>query len=162
MTTFVQTNVKTSGAFSAHRQCVARRNGDTETLRFADGKHVFYAEQRCTRTFHAITDADVLCQVCRDSKYTVINGLVSGPIPHVSHMYGGAWYNKKVLIWGEPSAEHLAIAKKMQERCRTNALNNGLTVKTTPPEAKTTEPVAAPKTRKFKVVKSAPSVSSAE
>jgi len=161
---------KTFGAFSAQRRCVARRNGDVdETLRFADGKHVFYAEQRCPRSFSAITDADILCQHCRSSKYTLINGLVTGPIPHVSHMYGGEWYKKKILTWGEPSAAHLAIAKKMQERCALHT-RNGLPLKTNEPAAaktnepaaaKTNEPAAA-KTRKFKVVKSVPTPPASE
>jgi len=147
---------KTFGTFSAQRRCVARRNGDVdETLRFADGKHVFYAEQRCPRSFSAITDADVLCQHCKTSKYTLINGLVTGPMPHVSHMYGGEWYKKKILVWGEPSDKHLAIAKTFQGR----VVGLDAIVAVLAAAVKTNEP-APVKTRKFKVVKSASAASS--
>ena len=130
-------------------RCLARRTGDTEGhLTFGDKKHNFYAEERCWR--RVAVGNKTLCRTC--IKNTTLSksgyaGLMTDPIPAISHIYGGEWYKTKVVVWGEPSDEHLAIAKDFQRK----ALN------ATPDSVKPV--IAAPlvalqpvKTRVFKVI----------
>ena len=107
------TNIKTN----SRTRCLARRTGDTDGhLTFGDKKHNFYAEERCTRL--TCPESTTLCSVCnRNNKLSKSGyaGLMTEPIPKISHIYGGEWYKTKVLLWGEPSAAHLAVAKGYQE-----------------------------------------------
>ena len=43
-----------------------------------------------------------------------LHGLLTEPIPHDSHIYGGAWYWQQVERFGEPPEEWVASAKAQQ------------------------------------------------
>ena len=67
-----------------------------------------------------ILDAALLCIRCstrsRDTKSeSRLHGLLTEPIPDDSHIYGGAWYNKQVERFGEPSEEWVKSAKDAQK-----------------------------------------------
>jgi hypothetical protein len=122
--------------------CLARRTADTGAhLTFGDKKHNFYAEERCSRL--TCLESNTLCSVCfknNTPSKSGYAGLMTEPIPKISHIYGGEWYKTKVLLWGEPSAEHLTAAKEHQKFALLN----------TPAPLVTAAPV---KTRVFKVIK---------
>ena len=105
-------NIKTT----PRTRCLARRTGTTDGhLTFGDKKHNFYTEERCSRL--TCLESNTLCSVCyRNSALSKSGyaGLMTQPIPKISHIYGGEWYKTKVLLWGEPSAAHLALAKEFQ------------------------------------------------
>jgi len=88
-------------------RCVGRRTN--ERLLFGDGKHYFYTEERCKRTV-----AGGLCSVC-DGGAALEHGIVSEGIPPLSHIYGSAWYDLKRTVYGDPSSQDMAKAKKAQE-----------------------------------------------
>ena len=88
-------------------RCGGRRTN--ERLLFGDGKHYFYTEERCKRTV-----AGGLCSVC-DGGAALEHGIVSEGIPPLSHIYGSAWYDLKRTVYGDPSSQDMAKAKKAQE-----------------------------------------------
>lgn len=87
-------------------RCLGRRTN--ERLLFGDGKHYFYTEERCKRK----TVGD-LCTVC-DGGAALEHGIVSEGIPPLSHIYGSAWYDLKRTVYGDPSSQDMAKAKKAQ------------------------------------------------
>ena len=92
-------------------RCLGRRTN--ERLLFGDGKHYFYTEERCKRKTN-----EAVCSVCArtgGSAVTVDHGLVSEEIPQLSHIYGSAWYDLKRTVYGNPSSQDMAKAKKAQE-----------------------------------------------
>ena len=105
-------NIKTN----PRTRCLARRTGTTDGhLTFGDKKHNFYTEERCSRLTGL--ESTTLCSVCARNptlSKSGYAGLMTDPIPKISHIYGGEWYKTKVLLWGEPSAAHLTIAKAYQ------------------------------------------------
>jgi len=136
-------NIKTT----PRTRCLARRTGTTDGhLTFGDKKHNFYTEERCSRL--TCLESNTLCSVCfRNSSLSKSGyaGLMTEPIPKISHIYGGEWYKTKVLLWGEPSADHLAVAKEFQR----------IALATAPVRLVAAPPV---KTRVFKVISDADSV----
>lgn len=87
-------------------RCLGRRTN--ERLLFGDGKHYFYTEERCKRK-----TAGSLCTVC-DGGAALEHGIVSEGIPPLSHIYGSAWYDLKRTVYGDPSSQDMAKAKKAQ------------------------------------------------
>jgi hypothetical protein len=52
--------------------------------------------------------------VC-DGGAALEHGIVSEAIPPLSHIYGSAWYDLKRTVYGNPSSQDMAKAKKAQE-----------------------------------------------
>ena len=94
-------------------RCLGRRTN--ERLLFGDGKHYFYTEERCKRK-----TAGSLCTVC-DGGAALEHGIVSEGIPPLSHIYGSAWYDLKRTVYGDPSSQDMAKAKKAQGDASTDA-----------------------------------------
>lgn len=117
-------------------RCLGRRTN--ERLLFGDGKHYFYTEERCKRK----TEGG-LCSVCDGSKNLEDHGIVSETIPPLSHIYGSAWYDLKRTVYGNPSSDDMAKAKKAQEEAKTDV--------TAKPEAISTPTTVEKKKRTFKV-----------
>lgn len=117
-------------------RCLGRRTN--ERLLFGDGKHYFYTEERCKRK----TEGG-LCSVCDGSKNLEEHGIVSETIPPLSHIYGSAWYDLKRTVYGNPSSDDMAKAKKAQEEATATSK--------TDTEAKT-EAKTEKKKRTFKIV----------
>lgn len=86
-------------------------------LPFGDGSHYFYLEDRCSyRTdspgdtyCRACAGKDPLCRAQLSRKYD--HGLVDGPIPVASRVYGGEWFAYYSKVYGAPTAEHLRQAR---------------------------------------------------
>jgi hypothetical protein len=116
------------------QQCLGRRTN--ERLKFGDRLHFFYTEMRCTKTTEG-----KLCKKCEGSKNLEEHGTVSEQLPPGSHIYESIWYNLKRTVYGNPSSEDMAKAKKAQDEARAAvvAAITGLTV-----EKKRTFKVAVP------------------
>ena len=116
------------------QQCLGRRTN--ERLKFGDRLHFFYTETRCTKTTEG-----KLCKKCNASKNLKEHGIVSEQLPPGSHIYESTWYNLKRTVYGNPSSEDMAKAKKAQDEARAAVVASitGATV-----EKKRTFKVAAP------------------
>lgn len=100
--------------------CLTRITNPKTTQYFADGKHKFYLEYCCRRP---CIEGTTKCKSCHkihsgarsqfDSTYP--HGSIDEPIPDHSHIFGGTWYQERVLTWGAPSAEVIALALQHQE-----------------------------------------------
>jgi len=102
-------------------QCIGRIAKVDGIYHFANGKNRFYVEYRCPKTAVPHTQ---LCTRCTDRGRDKIqssgkfdHGLITGPIPDHSHMYGGKYYEESVRKW-LISAENLAIAQEHQRIAR--------------------------------------------
>ena len=95
-------------------QCLGRRTN--ERLKFGDRLHFFYTETRCTK--EPETTGGKLCKKCMNDslkKNHENNGIISEPLPPLSHIYGSPWYDLKRTVYGDPSSEDMAKAKKVQD-----------------------------------------------
>ena len=95
-------------------QCLGRRTN--ERLKFGDRLHFFYTETRCTK--EPETTGGKLCKKCMNDslkKNHENNGVISEPLPSLSHIYGSPWYDLKRNVYGNPSSEDMAKAKKVQD-----------------------------------------------
>ena len=95
-------------------QCLGRRTN--ERLKFGDRLHFFYTETRCTK--EPETTGGKLCKKCMNDslkKNHENNGVISEPLPPLSHIYGSPWYDLKRTVYGNPSSEDMAKAKKVQD-----------------------------------------------
>ena len=119
-------------------RCLGRRTN--ERLLFGDGKHYFYTEERCKRK-----TAGSLCTVC-DGGAALEHGIVSEGIPPLSHIYGSAWYDLKRTVYGDPSSQDMAKAKKAQGDASVDA--NTIASK---PEVIATASTTEKKKRTFKI-----------
>jgi len=130
------------------QQCLGRRTN--ERLKFGDRLHFFYTETRCTKTTEG-----KLCKKCNASKNLKEHGIVSEQLPPGSHIYESTWYNLKRTVYGNPSSEDMAKAKKAQDEARAAVVASitGLTV-----EKKRTFKVAAPVTAPVPVQVPAPAL----
>lgn len=104
-------------------QCIARIATAKSVNYFGDGHHRYYLELRCDRLCKSNT---VLCTNCekknpntrtQDTR-TFDHGTVFEPIPDLSHIYGGSWYNTHVSKWGSPSIEQIQVAEQHQRDAR--------------------------------------------
>jgi len=102
-------------------QCIGRIAKVDGIYHFANSKNRFYVEYRCSKTAVPHTQ---LCTRCTDRGRDKIqssgkfdHGLITGPIPDHSHMYGGKYYEESVRKW-LISAENLAIAQEYQRIAR--------------------------------------------
>jgi len=127
-------------------QCLGRRTN--ERLLFGDGKHYFYTEERCKRK-----TAGGLCSVC-DGGAALEHGIVSEGIPPLSHIYGSAWYDLKRTVYGNPSSQDMAKAKKAQEV-------SSPVISPVTSSAETASPTKPVKKRTFKVAATATEVAAA-
>jgi len=96
------------------QQCLGRRTN--ERLKFGDRLHFFYTETRCTK--EPETTGGKLCKKCMNDslkKNHENNGVISEPLPPLSHIYGSPWYDLKRTVYGNPSSEDMAKAKKVQD-----------------------------------------------
>jgi len=128
------------------QRCLGRRTN--ERLLFGDGKHYFYTEERCKRK-----TAGGLCSVC-DGGAALEHGIVSEGIPPLSHIYGSAWYDLKRTVYGDPSSQDMAKAKKAQEV--SSPVISPLTS-----SAETASPTKTVKKRTFKVAATVSQVTTA-
>ena len=102
--------------------CISRCTDDTYAQHFANGRNKFYLEFRCNRP----CSNDKYCSKC--SNKSVANTLqqsrkfnhgdVNEPIPDISHIFGGKWYNKGVIKWGAPPSEIIEFAIKYSNEAR--------------------------------------------
>ena len=95
-------------------QCLGRRTN--ERLKFGYRLHFFYTETRCTK--EPETTGGKLCKKCMNDslkKNHENNGIISEPLPPLSHIYGSPWYDLKRTVYGDPSSEDMAKAKKVQD-----------------------------------------------
>ena len=138
-------------------RCLGRKVG--ESLKFKDG-HYFYTEKRCVKKTETI-----LCKICekncteKDSKN---NGIMTEQLPPLSHIYGSTWYNLKRTVYGDPSSEDMAKAKKAQDEAQADIIAtvsattvSAATVSATAVSA-TAVSAATVKKRTFKVAATAP------
>jgi len=121
-------------------QCLGRRTN--ERLLFGDRKHYFYTEERCKRKA-----AGGLCSVC-DGGAALEHGIISEAIPPLSHIYGSAWYDLKRTVYGNPSSQDMAKAKKAQEV-------SSPVISPVTSSAETASPTKTVKKRTFKVAATA-------
>ena len=131
------------------QRCLGRRTN--ERLLFGDRKHYFYTEKRCKRT-----TTEGLCTVCEGSKNLEEHGIVSENIPEESHIYGSLWYNLKRCVYGDPSDEDMAKAKKAQEETTTKATTSPTATTSSTEKKKRTFKIAAPVTTSIPTVTEAP------
>ena len=126
-------------------RCLGRRTN--ERLLFGDGKHYFYTEERCKKMSET-----KLCKTCTGSKNLGEHGLISETIPPLSHIYESAWYDLKRTVYGDPSKEDMAKAKKAKEEARADvvAAVSATPVSATPVSA-TSVSATSVKKRTFKV-----------
>jgi hypothetical protein len=102
-------------------QCIGRIAKVDGICHFRNGKNRFYLEYRCPKK--VVPDTQ-LCTRCTDRGRDKIqssgkfdHGLVTGPIPDYSHMYGGTYYEESARKW-LISPENLAIAQEHQRIAR--------------------------------------------
>jgi hypothetical protein len=136
----------------ADNRCFARITTSETKLSFRTPKHYFFQEGRCKREK---IPGELICLKCCERKnkkpkyeQDKWHGLIMEPIPDDSHIYGGSWFESKVLLWGEGSEEDMARAKKSQAEAR-EGLNSSEPVTlskrrriTKKPEATTAKPEA--------------------
>ena len=97
-------------------------------LAFADGTHYFYLEGCCNLPVKD-NDGDHICMKCRHKNptckdmtmRTFDHGIIGGPIPLKSHIYGSPWYNMAVRLYGEPSEEIVELAIGASKRALVEA-----------------------------------------
>jgi len=98
--------------------CKARIAQFCDIQYFGDGKHRFYFESRCNREC-----PDELCVDCSKknpssrTQYsrTFNHGLITEPIPDMSHIYGGKRYLEYVKKWGEPDTLIIQEAERRRD-----------------------------------------------
>ena len=103
--------------------CISRVTAIDARCYFADLKHKFFLEMRCSR---ACTDPTKnVCEDCSIKTMSTIqwcrkidHGTIDQPIPDRSHLFGGNWYEDGVRKWGAPSAESIKLAVEHQRKAR--------------------------------------------
>ena len=103
-------------------QCISRISKVKGILHFAEGRHRFYLEYRCSNNVIINTDKCIRCtdrstdKIQSSGKYD--HGNVNEPIPDHSQMYGGKWYTNGCAKWGVPSDEDIQKAEEYQNAAR--------------------------------------------
>jgi hypothetical protein len=100
-------------------QCIGRIAKVSGIEHFSDGKHRFYIAYRCSNQSLAHSNC---CSRCVDRGTDKIqssgkfdHGLITGPIPDHSHMYGGKWYHDGCITWGPPLPDAVRIAEEQYQ-----------------------------------------------
>jgi hypothetical protein len=100
-------------------QCIGRIAKVSGIEHFRDSKHRFYIAYRCSNQSLAHSNC---CSRCVDRGTDKIqssgkfdHGLITGPIPDHSHMYGGKWYHDGCITWGPPLPEALRLAEEQYQ-----------------------------------------------
>lgn len=100
-------------------QCIGRIAKVSGIEHFSDGKHRFYIAYRCLNQSLAHSNC---CSRCVDRGTDKIqssgkfdHGLITGPIPDHSHMYGGKWYRDGCITWGPPLPDAVRIAEEQYQ-----------------------------------------------
>lgn len=103
--------------------CISRYTDETYTQHFGNGRNKFYLEFRCNRPCSndkkhctKCSNKSPLNKLQQSRKFN--HGDVNEPIPDISHIYGGKWYNDGIKKWGEPSSEIIEFAIKYQNEAR--------------------------------------------
>jgi hypothetical protein len=104
-------------------KCISRVTDETFAQHFADNRHKFYVEFRCNRPCFKDMDVCVKClgkseKAKLQTSRTFDHGKVNEPIPDISHIYGGNWYNNGVRKWGQPPSEIIQFAIQYQIEAR--------------------------------------------
>jgi len=103
-------------------QCIGRISKVKGILHFAEGRHRFYLEYRCSNNVIVNTDKCIRCtdrstdKIQSSGKYD--HGNVNEPIPDHSQMYGGKWYTDGCAKWGVPSSEDIKKAEEHRDAAR--------------------------------------------
>ncbi len=103
--------------------CISRYTDDTYAQLFADGRHKFYLEFRCSRPCLKGLEC---CAKCAEKSVTTTlqhsrkfnHGNVNEPIPDNSHIFGGKWYYEATKKWGAPPSEIIEFALQYQREAR--------------------------------------------
>ena len=103
--------------------CISRCTNDTYAQHFANDRNKFYLEFRCNRP---CSNNENYCTKCSnkspDNKLQQSrkfnHGDVNQPIPDISHIFGGKWYNDGIIKWGAPPSEIIEFAIKYQNEAR--------------------------------------------
>ena len=91
-------------------------------LHFAEGRHRFYLEYRCSNNVIVNTNNCARCtgrsrdKIQSSGKYD--HGNVNEPIPDHSQMYGGKWYTDGCGKWGVPIHEDVKKAEEYRDAAR--------------------------------------------
>lgn len=100
-------------------QCIGRIAKVSGIEHFSDGKHRFYIAYRCSNQSLVHSNC---CSRCVDRGTDKIqssgkfdHGLITGPIPDHSHMYGGKWYRDGCIMWGPPLPDAVRIAEEQYQ-----------------------------------------------
>ena len=103
-------------------QCIGRISKVQGILHFAEGRHRFYLEYRCSNNVIVNTNNCARCtgrsrdKIQSSGKYD--HGNVNEPIPDHSQMYGGKWYTDGCGKWGVPSDEDVKKAEEYRDAAR--------------------------------------------
>ena len=128
-------------------RCVSRITDDIYSQKFGDGYHKFYVELRCN-----MPCPKEICNRCSKSECKIQHsrkfdhGKINEPIPDISHIYGGKWYNDNVKKYGEPTREVIEFAGKYKREAR-NEINeiNEIIEKIEKPKRKKPQVAKAPR-----------------
>jgi hypothetical protein len=100
----------------ADNRCIGRISSVDGIRHLHDGKHRFYLEYRCTNKPNVGTELCTRCtgrtadKIQSSGKYD--HGVMTGPIPDHSHIYGSAWYHTACTSWGLPSQDLIELAEE--------------------------------------------------
>lgn len=99
-------------------QCKGRYARFADRKQFGDGTHYFMVERRCRKS--TLPGRDDVCVRCSrrtvdntlQERLTFDHGLIGEPIPDWSHIYGGAWYEARVEVYGAPDEDTVVWAEE--------------------------------------------------
>lgn len=110
--------------------CISRYTDETYTQHFGNGRNKFYLEFRCNRPCSngnhcsKCSNKSPLNKLQQSRKFN--HGDVNEPIPDISHIYGGKWYNNGIKKWGEPSSEIIEFAIKYRSEAREGFIDTAI------------------------------------
>lgn len=103
-------------------RCMARITHEHSAQQFGNGRNKFYLEYRCP--LPRFRDG-LVCVKCLEKKSTGAqdsrtfqHGLINGPIPDGSHIFGGHWYWSHVNKWGKPEQAFIDFALEHRREAR--------------------------------------------
>ena len=133
--------------------CISRYTDETYAQHFGNGRNKFYLEFRCNRPCSnnenhctKCSNKSPLNKLQQSRKFN--HGDVNEPIPDISHIYGGKWYNDSIKKWGAPPSEIIEFAIKYSNEAREGFAPIELSVPLPlKPSIVVSEPVVIPKKR---------------